>query len=113
MSTVSKPGSRQTLNNQLHFQLRLLGEDFAQILRRSHGPWASISFSGERHELTLEFVGTEAVEAGEAFIEALSEHEFSITGQLVADASVRSVYHQFGVTERMTVEIVLLLLAET
>ncbi|MEL7783765.1 hypothetical protein AAG607_12135 [Citromicrobium bathyomarinum] len=53
--------------------------------------WASITFSGTRHKLVLDFEGPAAVEAGEELIARLEDHEFEIPGQLVADAAIKAV----------------------
>lgn len=47
--------------------------------------WASATFTGERHMLTL--VGT-ATRALDAWLDALPEAEWKLCGQLVADLSV-------------------------
>jgi len=75
--------------------------------------WASITFAGTRHELVLRFEGIDEVEAGELLIEQLPDHEFSIPGQLVADASIIKVEHHFGSVEWLEVTAVLLLLEES
>lgn len=82
---------------------------------RSHEEraWASITFAGTRHELVIRFEGIEQIEAGELLIEQLPEHEFSIPGQLVADATITCVDHHFGNPEVLTVTAVLLLLEES
>lgn len=51
-------------------------------------PWASITFSGWRHDMRLNFGGEEGIAAAERFVDRLSDHEFAIPGQLVADATV-------------------------
>ncbi len=84
-----------------------------QVLTHAETAWASITFSGTRHELVMQFEGIAAVEAGERLIEALPEHEFRIPGQLVADACVTKVDHRFGSVETLTVTAVLLLLEES
>ncbi|MCE2843487.1 MAG: hypothetical protein ACK44O_12700 [Novosphingobium sp.] len=56
--------------------------------------------------------GAAAVEAGEALIAALPDHEFAIPGQLVADASVVSVEQSPLPEPRMLVELELLLLED-
>ena len=91
----------------------LLAEGRAELLTHEEKAWSSITFAGTRHELMLEFQGEEAVAVGEEFIAALPEHEFTIPGQLVADATVREVDHRFGAEERMVVTAVLLLLEES
>lgn len=75
--------------------------------------WASITFSGTRHQLVLRFEGIEDVEAGETLIERLPHHEFSIPGQLVVDATIIKVEHRFGAFEWLEVTAVLLLLEES
>jgi hypothetical protein len=46
----------------------------AELLRHDERAWASVTFSGTRHTLTLTFTGDEAVAAGEAFLAALPDH---------------------------------------
>jgi hypothetical protein len=74
--------------------------------------WASITFAGARHRLEVLFEGEEAVVAGEAFIEALPDHEFDIRGQLVADAAVMEVDQGLSPEPRLAVSIELLLLED-
>lgn len=64
---------------------------YGLITQHRERSWASITFTGTRHHLTLEFSGHEACDAAENFIAALPEHEFTIPGQLVADAAITSV----------------------
>ena len=73
--------------------LLALAEHRAQVITHGEKAWASITFAGTRHRVTLEFRGGEAIEAGECFIAFLPEHEFTIPGQLVADAAVVEVHH--------------------
>lgn len=68
--------------------LLALAERKGSITRHEDKSWASITFAGSRHRVELVFEGEEAVEAGECFIAFLPEHEFTIRGQLVADAAV-------------------------
>lgn len=65
-----------------------LGQGQCELLRQSERAWASATFSGSRHTVTLAFRGIEAIDVADRFIEALPEHEFAIPGQLVADAAV-------------------------
>lgn len=90
-----------------------LAEGKAELVRHSERAWASVTFSGTRHEVVLAFTGTDAVAAGERLIDALPEHEFAIPGQLVADASVISVEHATLPEPRLVIEAELLLLDET
>lgn len=81
-----------------------------ELLHHAEKPWASATFSGTRHMLALCFEGVDAVTAGEDFITALPDHEFTIPRQLVADATVSSVDHTTLPAPRMVVEVALLLL---
>jgi len=60
----------------------------------------------------LDFEGPEAAAAGERFIAALPDHEFSIPGQLVADATVSEVTSSTLPYPRMVVTCVLLLIED-
>jgi hypothetical protein len=82
------------------------------VLSHRERAWASITFAGARHTLTLLFAGEDAVAAGEAFIAALPEHEFRVPGQLVAEASVTEVEHRLLPAPRLVVECELLVLEE-
>ena len=97
---------------QLLSALLGLAQGKAELLRHSERAWASVTFTGSRHAITLAFTGDDAVAAGEAFIEALPEHEFTISGQLVADAAVVAVEHTALPEARLVVEVEVLLLEE-
>ena len=103
---------KRTTADRVREALLMLAEGRANLLNHEERAWSSITFSGTRHEVMLDFEGREAVEVGEEFIAALPDHEFTIPGQLVADATVRDVDHRFGASERMRVTAVLLLLEE-
>lgn len=51
--------------------------------------WASITFSGTRHEVRLHFHNSRRAEM---FAARLPDHNWCIEGQLVADACVRAVH---------------------
>jgi len=70
-----------------------LADGHGEVVEHKARSWASITFSGTRHQLVIDFEGTEAVEAGEELVARLEDHEFSIPGQLVADAAIRAVEH--------------------
>jgi len=103
---------RRTTGDRLREALLTLAQGHVSLLTHEETALASITFSGTRHEVMLDFDGSEAVRAGEEFIDELPDHEFRIPGQLVADATVREVDHRFGAEERMMVTAVLLLLEE-
>ncbi|WP_235037485.1 MULTISPECIES: hypothetical protein [unclassified Novosphingobium] len=98
--------------------LRLLAEMLqlaggsAQFLLHTEKAWSSATFTGSRHVIVLEFNGVEGILHGEAYVAALPEHEFTIVGQLVADAAVIAVEHHLAPHPRMTVEAQLLLLED-
>ncbi len=89
----AKRRQRKGTRERLSEALIALAEGKARITAHSEKGWASITFAGARHRVELLFEGAEAVEAGECFIAFLPEHEFSIPGQLVADAAVTEVDH--------------------
>ncbi len=84
----------------------------ADVVRHEERPWASITFSGTRHDVTLVFAGVTALAAGEAFIAALPDHDFAIPGQLVADAAIVAVEQVALPQPCLTVTAELLLLEE-
>ncbi|MEL1249878.1 hypothetical protein [Aurantiacibacter gilvus] len=89
-----------------------LADGPARIVRHEEKSWASITFAGSRHRVELAFEGAEAVEAGECFIVFLPEHEFTIRGQLVADAAVVEV-ESVAAPPKLTVTCEILLLEES
>ena len=91
--------------------LNLAGGD-VEIVRHSERPWSSITFSGSRHTAVLAFTGSCAMEAGDDFIAALPDHEFAITRQIVADATIIAVDQETIPEPKMTVEAELLLLED-
>ena len=92
--------------------LLALGEHRGQVLAHSERAWASITFAGARHVFTLLFAGDDSVAAGERFVAALPEHEFVLSGQLVADASVTEVEHRLLPSPRLVVTCEVLMLEE-
>lgn len=105
--------ARKTTADRLREALFQLSGSCAKCVKHEESAWSSITFSGTRHEVTLVFEGASDVANGEEFMEALPEHEFTIPGQLVADASIREVDHRFGMHERLEVTAVLLLLEDS
>jgi hypothetical protein len=83
-----------------------------ELLRHVERPWASVTFTGTRHTLSLGFAGLPGIAAGEAFIAALPDHEFSIPRQVVIDAAVVAVEHEAAADPKLTVEVELLLLED-
>ena len=106
------PRARRSDGDRLRSALLALAEHRAQVITHSEKAWASITFAGTRHSLSLLFAGEEAIEAGERFIAALPDHEFTLPGQLVADAAIGEVEHRLLPSPRLVVQCELLLLAD-
>lgn len=113
MTTDVAARPRKTLADRAREALLAICGGRGNLVSHRESGWASITFSGTRHELVLRFEGIEDVEAGELLIERLPDHEFSIPGQLVADATIIKVEHHFGPVEWLEVTAVLLLLEES
>ena len=106
------PRARRTTADRLRAALIELCDHRGQVLSHSEKPWASITFAGARHRIDLLFAGEESVEAGENLIAELPDHEFTIPGQLVADAAICEVDQRIGANPRLSVTCELLLLEE-
>lgn len=97
--------------------LRLLSEVMqlagpgAEFLQHTERAWASATFNGARHTISLVFEGMQAIARGETFIAALPDHEFNVPRHLVADAAIVAVEHRQG-PPHMTVELELLVLED-
>ena len=63
--------ARRTSGDRLREALMTLAKHRAQVITHSEKAWASITFAGTRHSLTLVFAGADAVEAGEHFVAEL------------------------------------------
>ena len=104
--------TRRSIGDRVREALLKLAQGEAQLLSHQEKSWASITFAGTRHELTLRFEGTVAIEAGENFIAALPDHEFAIPGQLVAEATITAASHGLLPEPSLEVSATLLLLEE-
>lgn len=105
------PKARRTRQHLIEAIMTLAGHQ-AELAHHVERGWASVTFSGARHTLSLVFSGAEAVAAGEDFIAALPDHEFAIPRQLVADAVVVCADHALLPEPKLSVEIELLLLED-
>lgn len=94
---------------RLREQLLQLAGGQGRIVEHREAPWASVTFAGTRHRLTILFAGAGELEAGKDLLTFLPETEFSIPGQLVADAGVVEVEQRQLPAPRMVVAIELLL----
>ncbi|MXP46164.1 hypothetical protein GRI43_01995 [Altererythrobacter luteolus] len=109
---LSPRRARRGPGERLRTALLVLAEGHGEVAHHQERGWASITFSGTRHTVQLVFAGDAAVEAGENFVAALPDHEFTLSGQLVADAAIISVEHSQLPEPRMLVECELLLLLD-
>ena len=91
--------------------MRLAGPD-AELVSHTETPWASVTFSGTRHTITMSFNGIAGIIAANALIETLPEFEFTIPRQLVADAAITEVVHDLLPSEKITIQAELLLLED-
>ncbi len=103
---------RKSLGEKLRAAILELADGHGKIRRHAERSWASITFAGTRHTLDLSFTGDDEIAAAERLIADLSDHEFSIPGQLVADAIVMSVDHAMLPKPRLDVTIELLMLED-
>ncbi|NCU10546.1 MAG: hypothetical protein GXC70_00045 [Sphingomonadaceae bacterium] len=110
--SAARRAARRTPWLPLLSELMTLAGGRAELVRHAERAWASVTFAGTRHAVTLCFNGTEAVAAGEAFIDALPDHEFTIPRQLVADAAVVAAEHTALPEPRLEVTAELLLLED-
>jgi hypothetical protein len=104
--------TRRSPAERLREELQALAGGHAEFLTHSEKSWASVTFTGTRHQLDLAFAGADAIEAAENFIAFLPEHEFALPRQLVADAAVVAVDHRLGADPRLEVKVEQLLLEE-
>jgi len=70
----------------------------------SSRPWASITFSGERHRLVLCLPGPGAQAAVDAFLDGLGGREFALRGQILADIETVDVQRDGDGQVRLTLE---------
>ena len=101
---------RRTIADRLCDSISTLARNQARLLSHKETPWASITFAGARHRIMLLFEGFPAIAAGEEFIDALPEHEFTLPGQLVAEAQIVAVEHRLAPDARLVVTVEILLL---
>lgn len=50
--------------------------------------WQSLTFLGERHEIRLRVSGPDSRAAASRLVDGISEAEFAIAGQIVADIAI-------------------------
>lgn len=93
-------------------QITALAGGMCAVLSHKERAWASVTFEGARHTVSLQFAGQDAIEHGERLIAALPDHEFAIPDFLVAEATVTSAEHTLVPGPGLTVTCELLLLRD-
>ena len=113
-TTTPRPARtpRRTIADRLREALLALAGGHGEVVRHAECAWASVTFAGARHRITLAFTGEDALAGGETLIAELSEHEFAIPGQLVADATVCAVEHDLLPQPHLQVECEMLLVED-
>ena len=66
--------------------------------------WASITFAGERHALTLRIEGEGAGAAADAFLDGLAEREFGLRGHILADVALSAERRESDALVRLELE---------
>ena len=104
--------ARRGFAGRLEAALIALAGDAGRVIAHRERSWASVTFAGTRHEVSIAFEGSAAIEGGEALIALLPDHEFALPGRLVADATVSAVDHALAPAPRMVVTCELLVLED-
>lgn len=86
-----------------------LGGPDCDLCEHAEHDWASATFTGTRHSVTLRFTGYAGLTAAEDFMLALPDHEFDLPGQIVADASILAVDQSLLLRPALTLTCELLL----
>ena len=80
--------SPHSITGASHRQLlSLLGPD-AELVEAQERPWASATFSGARHSVTLQLRLDSADAPAPAALLTLADHEFALPAEIVADCAV-------------------------
>ena len=67
-------------------------------------PWASITFAGERHRLSLSLPGPGAQAAVDAFLDGLEDRDFGLRGQILADIEATGIRRDADGQIRLSLE---------
>ena len=74
------------------------------VVKRRSTPWASVTFTGARHDLDLVVEGFQAIDTARYFVDSAPSADYAIEGHLVADVAVTS-YLIMGADVRLSLEI--------
>lgn len=92
-------------------QVMMLAGNGARLLQSGVTPWASATFVGARHRLTLVMTGRDAMARARTLAKAAPDHEFAMAGHFVADFGVEAMRE--ALDARDEVEVVMDMLALT
>lgn len=81
MKSNSRGCTAETLRHEI---AQVMGVEPANVVNSRQSPWASLRFSGTRHEFLVR--GEAPVGDDAAYL--IEAHEFSLDGEIVADASL-------------------------
>ena len=90
MSTAAAGLLRGLLNRAGVDRNRILLTDFRSC------DWNSLTFAGERHEISLRIPGPGAEAIVRLLVDGLEDAEFAIPGQIVADITLAVPPHELG-----------------
>ena len=97
-----------TAARELTRALRVNFVDFAgafAVDELASRPWASVTFSGARHLVSLRLEGAGAGAAADAFLDGLAERVFELNGHILADMTlVSDMRGDHGNRVRLTLE---------
>jgi hypothetical protein len=74
------------------------------VTKRCSTPWASVTFTGARHDIELVVEGDNALDSARFFVDSSPAADYAIEGHLVADVAVTS-YLIMGDDVRLSLEI--------
>lgn len=103
---------RRTDADRLRDALIALAGGHGTVTQHGEKPWASVTFIGARHSVSMEFTGDTAVAGGEWLIAKLADHEFALPRQLVAEAVITAAEHALLPAPTLRVECELLLIED-
>jgi hypothetical protein len=98
---------RRNPHTRLLRALEAMAEGHGRIGAARSEPWASNTFEGARHLVTLAFSGAGAHDRANRMADALPEATFEISGHIVADVSVdgRTLDHDEAGAPRAVLEL--------
>lgn len=105
--------SRSVAPSALLNAVMALAGERARLLAHAERPWGSVTFSGARHRILVQYEGEEAIAQGEALIHRFPDHEFDLPRQVVADAVIAAVEYARGLHSRLKVELEVLALEKS